>query len=62
MKTDKEIIEALGGPTAVSDLLSLKKPGGPQRVQNWIKRGIPPSVKIARPDLFMRKSYLKKAA
>jgi len=49
---DKKRILQLGGATKVSDALSYKKPGGPQRVQNWIKRGIPAKVKLDRPDLF----------
>ena len=50
---DNAIIERLGGPTKVAELLGYDKAGGPQRVHNWTKRGIPPAVKVARPDLFM---------
>jgi hypothetical protein len=56
--TDKEIIEALGGPTKVAELLGLDKgKGGVQRVHNWIERGIPAKEKLARPDLFLPKSF-----
>lgn len=51
---DKEIIKSLGGPAKVADLLHYdKKRGGVQRVQNWLTRGIPSHVKVARPDLFL---------
>lgn len=52
---DTELIKSLGGATTVAKLLGydLKK-GGAQRVQNWFTRGIPPKVKVERPDLFMR--------
>ena len=54
MSTDKKIIEDLGGPAAVAELLGYEKHGGVQRVQNWLSRGIPPKVKVERPDLFMK--------
>lgn len=53
MSNDSKIIETLGGPTKVSDLLGYEKKSGPQRVHNWITRGIPPKVKLERPDLFL---------
>jgi DNA-binding transcriptional regulator YdaS (Cro superfamily) len=37
--TDHEIIQLLGGPTAVANLLSIKPPS----VHEWIKLGIPES-------------------
>lgn len=49
---DKTLILALGGPSKVADMLSFKKPGGAQRVQNWMTRGIPAQQKLDRPDLF----------
>lgn len=52
--TDAERIESLGGSTKVAEMLGLDKDGGPQRVNNWKKRGIPSKVKVDRPDLFMR--------
>lgn len=53
-ETDIQIITDLGGPSKVAALLNLPKRGGQQRVQNWLHRGIPPAVKLARPDLFLR--------
>lgn len=50
---DKALIIKLGGPRAVSDLLGFEPDGGVQRVQNWMTRGIPASIKIAHPDLFL---------
>lgn len=50
---DKQLIDALGGPTRVAELLNYDKPGGVQRVANWQRRGIPASVKLERPDLFL---------
>ena len=51
--TDAELIEKLGGPARVAELLNLDKDGGVQRVHNWKSRGIPARVKVERPDLFM---------
>jgi hypothetical protein len=54
LSKDKQTILDLGGPTEVARLLGLDiENGGVQRVQNWIKRGIPPKEKLARPDLFL---------
>jgi len=53
MRSDKQLIEDLGGPAKVAELLGYDKHGGVQRVQNWTTRGIPPKVKIERPDLFL---------
>lgn len=36
--TDAEIIRLLGGPTAVSKLVGVRRP---QVVSNWVIRGIP---------------------
>lgn len=55
IQADKEIIQNLGGPTKVAELLGYDKTsGGVQRVQNWMTRGIPPKVKLDHPDLFLR--------
>lgn len=51
---DAELIESLGGPARVAELLHLDKDGGVQRVHNWKTRGIPAKVKLERPDLFLR--------
>lgn len=53
METDREIIERLGGPARVAELLNYDKHNGTQRVHNWLTRGIPSHVKVERPDLFM---------
>ncbi len=51
---DAVLIRQLGGPARVAELLGYDKAkGGIQRVQNWLTRGIPPRVKLERPDLFM---------
>jgi hypothetical protein len=50
---DKALIERLGGPAKVAELLGYEKDGGTQRVHNWTSRGIPAKVKLERPDLFL---------
>jgi hypothetical protein len=55
------LIAALGGPAKVASELGWSV----QRVHNWKARGIPPAVKLARPDLFlpgMRKTRAKESA
>lgn len=52
-ETDRQLIANLGGPTKVAELLDLPKYGGVQRIQNWIKRGIPAAVKVQHPQIFM---------
>lgn len=54
MSEDGAIIESLGGPAKVAELLGYDKAGGVQRVHNWITRGIPPRVKLEHPDVFLR--------
>lgn len=54
MRTDKELIDDLGGPAKVAEMLGYTKHGGVQRVQNWTTRGIPPKVKLEFPDLFLK--------
>lgn len=46
---DKELIEKLGGVLALSKHLEMDY----QRVFNWTKRGIPSSVKLEHPELFL---------
>ena len=53
LERDRELLKSLGGPTKVAELLGLPKYHGVQRVQNWMQRGIPASVRVERPDLFM---------
>lgn len=51
--SDSDLIEKLGGPSRLAEQLGYSKAGGVQRVQNWKARGIPPRVKLERPDLFL---------
>lgn len=53
LMNDSELIDALGGPTKLAERLGYPPIGGPQRVSNWRARGIPPRVKLERPDLFL---------
>ena len=55
-KTDAQLINDLGGPTKVADLLGYARPFGVQRVYNWTTRGIPAKVKLERPDLFLNRT------
>lgn len=54
MSNDKALIESLGGPAKLAERLGYPKEIGPQRVSNWITRGIPSKVKVDHPDLFLR--------
>lgn len=54
LSPDARLIRDLGGPTKVAELLRYTKKNGPQRVQNWLTRGIPPAVKLQHPELFLR--------
>lgn len=49
IKADKEALLKLGGSTKVAELLGYKDK---QRVQNWMRRGIPARVKLEYPHLF----------
>lgn len=53
IKKDAALIADLGGPAKVAELLGYVE-GGVQRVFNWTTRGIPSSVKLAHPELFLR--------
>ena len=48
MLSDKDLIERLGGATAVAAKLGCSV----QRVQNWKERGIPAQVRLDHPDVF----------
>lgn len=50
---DRTLIAGLGGPTKVAEMLAFPRLGGPQRVQNWLQRGIPPGVKLKWPEIFL---------
>jgi hypothetical protein len=51
--SDSDLIERLGGSSALAKRLGYPLAGGVQRVQNWKRRGIPPRVKIEWPELFL---------
>lgn len=52
---DAQLIDELGGPSALAERLGYEKLGGPQRVCNWKRRGIPAQVKLDFPKLFRSK-------
>jgi hypothetical protein len=53
---DAELIDHLGGPSKVVELLKLDATtGNRNRVQNWKTRGIPTKIKVDFPHIFMRK-------
>jgi hypothetical protein len=54
--SDKDLIAKFGGPSAIAKLLGFKSK---QRVHNWLTRGIPPSVKLAYPNIFLKKDRKK---
>lgn len=56
--TDREIILSLGGSTKVAELLGFKNK---QRVSNWMVRGIPASIKLEYPHLFLNPNINKQA-
>lgn len=62
MTADQKLIERLGGPAKVAELLKYDKHGGVQRVHNWMARGIPARVKLANPEIFLRGVAEKKDA
>ena len=62
MTEDAKLIETLGGPAKVAELLGYEKDGGIQRVHNWIERGIPPKVKLEHPEIFLSGLKTGKAA
>lgn len=51
IQNDKATIELYGGSTRLAKKLKMT----PQRVNQWKKRGIPASVKLAFPDLFLKR-------
>lgn len=52
--SDAQLIDDLGGPAKVADLLGFDRAGGVQRVHNWKERGIPARVKLQWPQFFMQ--------
>jgi hypothetical protein len=55
IQSDQELILFLGGTSHVSKKLQISK----QRVHNWMTRGIPASIKLAYPKLFLNKRIKK---
>lgn len=53
LQKDRDLIDQLGGPTRLAQRLGFDKLGGAQRVSNWRVRGIPASVKVQFPHLFL---------
>ena len=62
VEADCQLIDDLGGPATVARLLGYDSINGTQRVSNWKTRGIPPAVKIERPDLFLRNLVREESA
>lgn len=52
LHSDYELIQSLGGTTALAEILGYSV----QRVQNWVLRGIPPLEKLKHSDLLLVKS------
>lgn len=61
VERDKALIDELGGPAKVAELLGFDKDGGIQRVQNWTTRGIPAAVKVLHPRVFLKDAITTKA-
>jgi hypothetical protein len=57
---DSEIIDNLGGPTALARRLGYGS-GGPQRVANWRRRGIPALVKLQHAGVFLTVAFVGSA-
>lgn len=53
IERDAALIRQMGGATKVAELLGLTTLGSVQRVQNWLTRGIPDSIKVEYPHLFL---------
>lgn len=59
---DATIIDSLGGPTIVAELMGISAMrGAVQRVSNWKRRGIPPSVRLEFPELFHNGDLVRSA-
>ena len=51
LQADQELIYSLGGPSALAKRLGF---ASKQRVHNWLSRGIPASVKLQYPKVFLK--------
>lgn len=56
LQADKDLIAKHGGASALAKKLGFSSK---QRVHNWLKRGIPASIKLTYPKIFLR-SVVKK--
>lgn len=52
MKNDAQLIDDLGGPAKVAEMLGFKADTGTQRVHNWKTRGIPAAIRLRFLDIF----------
>lgn len=52
--SDADLIDAMGGPTAVAKLLGFEAEHAAQRVNNWKTRGIPARVLVDHRLVFER--------
>lgn len=60
MNIEPNVIDALGGPKKVAEMLGiLGEPGAIQRVGNWKRRGIPAQILVDHPEFFRK---VRKAA
>ena len=51
LQADKDLIAKYGGASALAKKLGFSSK---QRVHNWLTRGIPASIKLAHPKLFLK--------
>lgn len=61
IEQDAALIDKHGGAAALAKKLMLKG-RGQERVQNWKARGIPASIKIQYPEIFLTKAMKRAAA
>lgn len=62
MNEARKVIDGLGGPAKVAELLGYDKHrGGVQRVHNWRTRGIPSKVLLEHPQVFGESGLNRKA-
>jgi hypothetical protein len=52
LQADIALIKRLGGPAKLAATLGYRRS---QRVHNWLRRGIPPRVKLDHPEIFLRR-------
>ena len=59
---DADLIDRLGGPTALARTLGFDSRIGVQRVMNWKYRGIPEIERLRNPDIFTPSPSQEEAA